>query len=252
MLNIAIQRILYKGDLSISRSFLIAVLVMGPTLGMISITNDAMGEPFKGLKYDDHLFRVSNSATLAIPPNGECPEGFVQAPNPELGCIANTIASEPNSDSSDDRVSDSATLAIPPNGECPEGTTQASPPLNPQLGCIPNNETSEPNSKGNFIILVTVVDDLDDDHNFYDLVDIYVKEYPQYGHFNIDLTDALYSDTSDGEYTTEIIMPSGLIEVDEEFQICIEGPVSGGDNGIICEDLTNSPQQQSEEITITV
>lgn len=34
--------------------------------------------------------------------------------------------------------------------------------------------------------------------------------------------------------------------------ICIECPVSGGDNGIICEDLTNSPQQQSEEITITV
>ncbi|MDR4492025.1 MAG: hypothetical protein R2685_14180 [Candidatus Nitrosocosmicus sp.] len=111
---------------------------------------------------------------------------------------------------------------------------------------------SEPVSKGNFIVQVTVVDDLDDDHNFNVLVDIYVKEYPQYGHFNIDLTDALYSDTSDGEYTTEIIMPSGLIEVDEEFQICIEGPESDGDNGIICEDLANSPQKQQEEITITV
>jgi hypothetical protein len=66
------------------------------------------------------------------------------------------------------------------------------------------------------------------------------------------LTDALYSDTSDDEYTKEIIMPSGLIEVGEEFQICIECPVSGEDNGIICGDLTNSPQQQSEEITITV
>ena len=58
-----------------------------------------------------------------------------------------------------------------------------------------------------------MVDDLDDDHNFYDLVDIYVKEHPQYGHSNIELTDALYSDTSDGKYPTEIIMPSGLIEI---------------------------------------
>lgn len=254
MLNIAIQRILFKGNLSISRSFLIAILVIGSTSGMISITNDAMGQPFKGLRYNDHLFRVSDSETLAIPPDDPgCPEGFVEAPNPELGCIANTIASEPNSDSSDDRVSDSReAVAIPPNGECPEGTTQASPPLNPQLGCIPNNETSEPSSKDNFIIKVTVVDDLDDNISFYDLVDIYVKEYPQYGHFDIDLTDALYSDTSDGEYTIEIIMPSGLIEADEEFEICIEGPVSGGENGIICEDLTNNPQQQPEEVTITV
>ncbi len=308
MLNTAIQNILYKKNLLISRSFLIAILVIGPTLGMISITNDAMGQPLKGLKYEDHLFRVSNSATLAIPPDDPgCPEGFVQAPNPELGCIANTIASEPNSDSTDDRGQSNAPPGVDPNEcipgnecppECPEGTTQASPPLNPQLGCLPNtvtsepnsdespqrtsdsatlanhpngqcpegfvqapnpelgcianNETSKPSSKGNFVIQVTVVDDLDDDHNFYDLVNIYVKEHPQYGHFNIDLTDALYSDTSDGEYTTEIIMPSGLIEVDEESEICIEGPVSGGDNGIICEDLTNSPQQQPEEITITV
>jgi hypothetical protein len=162
---------------------------------------------------------------------------------------------------SEDRGQSNAPPGVDPNEcvpgnecppECPEGFIPAAPPLNPQLGCIPNNETSEPNSKGNFIIQVTVGDDLDDDHNFYDLVAIYVKEYPQYGHFNIDWTDALYSDTSDGEYTTEIIMPSGLIGVDEEFQICIEGPISGGDNGIICEDLTNSPQQLSEEITITV
>ena len=99
MLNIAIQRILYKGDLSLSRSFLIAVLVMGPTLGLISITNDVMGQTFNGLKYDDHLFRVSDSATLAIPPNGECPEGTTQAApplNPQLGCIPNTETSEPN------------------------------------------------------------------------------------------------------------------------------------------------------------
>ncbi len=80
----------------------------------------------------------------------ECPEGFIPAApplNPQLGCIPNTVTSEPSSDESPERTSDTATLAIPPNGECPEGTTQASPPLNPQLGCIPNNETLEPNDE---------------------------------------------------------------------------------------------------------
>lgn len=53
-------------------------------------------------------------------------------------------------------------------------------------------------NQGNFIIRVTLVDDLDNDIDrvFSDLVDIYVKEHSEYGHFNIDLSDALYSDTS--------------------------------------------------------
>lgn len=69
--------------------------------------------------------------------------------------------------------------------------------------------------QGNFIIRATLVDDLDIDIDrvFSDLVDIHVKEHPEYGHFNIDLSDALYSDTSNGEYTTDIVMPSGVIEV---------------------------------------
>lgn len=109
-------------------------------------------------------------------------------------------------------------------------------------------------NQGNFIIRVTLVDDLDFDidHIFYDLVNIYVKEYSQYGHFNMDLSDALYSDTSNGEYITEIIMPSGLIEVDEVFHICIDGPVTSGGNVIICYDLTNSPQPQPEDIIIRI
>lgn len=63
---------------------------------------------------------------------------------------------------------------------------------------------------GNFIIRVTLVDNLDIDiyHIFYDLVDIYLNEYSRFGHFNMNLSDALYSDTSNGEYTTEIMMPS--------------------------------------------
>ncbi len=109
-------------------------------------------------------------------------------------------------------------------------------------------------NQGNFIIRATLVDDLDIDidHVFSDLVDIYVKEHPEYGHFNIDLSDALYSDTSDGEYTTEIVMPSGVIEVNETFHICIEGPVPAGGNAMICYNLLNNPQQGPEEITIRI
>lgn len=109
-------------------------------------------------------------------------------------------------------------------------------------------------NQGNFIIRATLVDDLDIDidHIFSDLVDIYVEEHPEYGHFNIDLSDALYSDTSNGEYTTDIVMPSGVIEVNEVFHICIEGSVIGGGIGIICYDLLNNPKQGPEEITIRI
>ena len=115
-------------------------------------------------------------------------------------------------------------------------------------------DATQGENQGNFIIRVTLIDDLDIgiDRLLYDLVDIYVKEHPEYGHFNIDLTDALYSDTSDGEYMTDIVMPSGVIEVNEEFHICIEGPVTGGGNGIICYNLLNNPQQGPEEITIRI
>lgn len=113
---------------------------------------------------------------------------------------------------------------------------------------------SQGENQGNFIIRATLIDDLDVDidHIFSDLVDIYVKEHPEYGHFNIDLSDALYSDTSDGQYTTDIVMPSGVIEVNETFHVCIEGPVTGGGNGMICYNLLNNPQQGPEEITIRI
>ncbi len=48
---------------------------------------------------DNSQERTSDTATLAIPPNGECPEGTTQASpplNPQLGCIPNTETSEPN------------------------------------------------------------------------------------------------------------------------------------------------------------
>jgi hypothetical protein len=108
--------------------------------------------------------------------------------------------------------------------------------------------------QGNFIIRATLVDDLDIDIDrvFSDLVDIHVKEHPEYGHFNIDLSDSLYSNTSNGEYTTDIVTPSGVIEVNETFHVCIEGSVSGGANGMICYNLLNNPQQGPEEIIIRV
>ncbi|HET6589505.1 MAG TPA: hypothetical protein VFG45_05005 [Candidatus Nitrosocosmicus sp.] len=113
---------------------------------------------------------------------------------------------------------------------------------------------SQGENQGNFIIRVTLIDDsrIDIDHVFYDLVDIYVKEHPEYGHFNMDLSDALYSDTSNGEYTTDIVMPSGIIDVNETFHICIEGPVTDEGNGVICYNLLNNPQRGPEEITIRV
>ena len=117
---------------------------------------------------------------------------------------------------------------------------------------VANSTQSE--NQGNFIIRVTLVDDLDNDIDrvFSDLVDIYVKEHSEYGHFNIDLSDALYSDTSDGQYTTDIVMPSGMIKVNETFHICIGGPVTGGGNGMICYNLINNPRQGPEEITIRI
>ncbi|HET6589630.1 MAG TPA: hypothetical protein VFG45_05650 [Candidatus Nitrosocosmicus sp.] len=113
---------------------------------------------------------------------------------------------------------------------------------------------SQGENQGNFIIRVTLADDLniEIDHVFYDLVDVYVKEHPEYGHFNIDLSDALHSDTSNGEYTTDIVMPSGVIDINEKFHICIGGPITGGGNGIICYDLINNPKQGPEEITIRI
>ena len=100
---------------------------------------------------DDSQASLSAEPTRAVPPNGDCPEGTIQATpplNPQLGCIPNTITSGPNTDDSQASLSAEPTRAVPPNGDCPEGTIQATPPLNPQLGCIPNTITSGPNRPG--------------------------------------------------------------------------------------------------------
>ncbi|MGH9977585.1 MAG: hypothetical protein ACRD8Z_17385, partial [Nitrososphaeraceae archaeon] len=66
-----------------------------------------------------------------------CPEGFVPATpplNPQLGCLPDTITSDPGVEPGP---------VIPPGG-CPEGFVPATPPLNPQLGCLPESETADP------------------------------------------------------------------------------------------------------------
>jgi hypothetical protein len=47
-------------------------------------------------------------------------------------------------------------------------------------------------------------------------------------------------------------MPSGVIEVNETFHICIEGSVTDWGNEMICYNILNNPQQGAEEITIRV
>ncbi|WP_134483564.1 hypothetical protein [Candidatus Nitrosocosmicus franklandus] len=105
-----------------------------------------------------------------------------------------------------------------------------------------------------FIVQITLVDDLniDIDSIFYDLVNIYIHEYPDYGRFNMDLGGALYSDSSDGEYTFQIRIPAGLIETDEIFHVCIEDSEDQKNGQVFCYEMTNSPQKKPERIIIRV
>lgn len=67
---------------------------------------------------------IASAAFAATPPSTKlCPEGWVPAPNPQLGCIPNQIKNPE---------------VRQPIRICPEGWVPARPPLNPQLGCVPN------------------------------------------------------------------------------------------------------------------
>ncbi|KAA2281564.1 hypothetical protein [Candidatus Nitrosocosmicus sp. SS] len=66
------------------------------------------------------------------------------------------------------------------------------------------------------------------------------------------MSDALYSNRSEGQYNTDIVMPSGMIKVNETFHICIGGPVTGGGNDMICYNLINNPRQGPEGTTIRI
>jgi hypothetical protein len=104
--------------------------------------------------------------------------------------------------------------------------------------------------KGNFIVEVTFVDSSRDGPND---VSFYIEEYPQYSRNNIDLIDAMYDDdpdSPDGQYTTRIVMPSGLIEANDDFHVCV---VDENDGSIYdCYEMTNSPKKVPEHLTVRV
>ncbi len=120
---------------------------------------------------------------------------------------------------------------------------------------LTNAFAQESDNKGKFIVNVNLVDNLNSETNLlsFDIVDIYIEEHPQYGHFGIDLDDAMYSDSNDGYYSTKIVMPSGLIDVNEVFHICIEELDSDEiNNEKHCYVLKNMPQKAPESIKIIV
>lgn len=104
--------------------------------------------------------------------------------------------------------------------------------------------------KGSFIVEVTFIDSSLNGPND---VSIYIQEYPEYSHDNIDLIDAMYDDdpnSPDGQYTTRIVMPSGLIDANEDFHVCV---VDENDGSIYdCYEMINSPDKGPEYLTVIV
>ena len=82
----------------------------------------------------------------------------------------------------------------------------------------------ESDNKRMFIVNVNLVGGLNSETNniSFDTVDVYVEEYPQYDYFGIDLDDARYSDSDDGDYSTKIVMSYGLIDIYEVVHIGME------------------------------
>ncbi len=102
--------------------------------------------------------------------------------------------------------------------------------------------------RDNFIVEVTFIDS---SRNELKDVSIYIQEYAQYSRDYIDLMDAMYDDdpnSPDGQYTTRIVMPSGLIDTNEDFHVCMVDE----NNGSIydCYEMTNSPKKGPEYLTV--
>lgn len=104
--------------------------------------------------------------------------------------------------------------------------------------------------KGSFIVEVTFIDSSRNGPND---VSVYIEEFPQYSRDNIDLIDAMYDDdpnTPDGQYTTSIEMPSGLIDANEDFHVCVIDEDDGSTYD--CFEMTNSPKKGPEYLTVRV
>lgn len=104
--------------------------------------------------------------------------------------------------------------------------------------------------KGSFIVEVKFIDSSRNGPND---VSVYIEQFPQYSRDNIDFIDAMYDDdpnTPDGQYTTKIVMPSGLIDANEDFHVCV---VDEDDGSIYdCFEMTNSPKKGPEYLTVRV
>jgi hypothetical protein len=89
-----------------------------------------------------------------------------------------------------------------------------------------STSSGDSSNKGEFRVIVTLIEG--PDRNVED-AGVYIQEYPQYGIPGgtdsgfIDLIDAFYNDDPyTGIWEDEITIPSDLIDVGEEFHVCIE------------------------------
>ena len=84
---------------------------------------------------------------------------------------------------------------------------------------------------------------------------VYIQEYPQFGIPGgtdsgfIDLIDAFYNDSPyTGIWEDQITMSSDLIDVGEEFHVCIEDTKK--DATLACYELENGPESEPEHLRI--
>lgn len=83
---------------------------------------------------------------------------------------------------------------------------------------------------------------------------VYIQEYPQYGTnppdgSYIDLNDAFYNDAPyTGVWEDEIEVPAGIIEIGEEFHVCLED--TNKDITLACNKLQNTEKREPEKLTI--
>lgn len=111
-----------------------------------------------------------------------------------------------------------------------------------------NNVEDEGNTSNGekFRVLVRFVEGQDGGN--IDFVRVYVKEYPQY-FSQPDLDDAFYNDDPyTGIYKDELVMPSGLINNGETFNICIDD--KDENITLACYRLENTEKRGPEELTI--
>lgn len=103
---------------------------------------------------------------------------------------------------------------------------------------------------GEFVVKVTFLDDHRDGPTY---VSLFIKEYPEFSVRNIDLLDAMYDNdnkTKDGQYATEITMPSGLIKDNEIFHVCLND--EDQNKTLECFKMQNNPTNRVEQLVIKV